>query len=608
MNDESSKTKYEKNIQKKDFNFIEYNFNPKHTIKDLASILKVSNFFLIKKLIKLGIKANINHKINKEIIEVLAHELKFKVIIDNKIYKSFDDKNDLFFPKEDKKKLTPRVPIVIIMGHVDHGKTTLLDTIRKTHTTHKEFGGITQHIGAYQIICDNGDKITFIDSPGHEAFFKMRSRSAKITDICLLVVAADDGVQEQTIESIKHAQEAKIDIIVVINKIDKHFNKENIMTELSNFDLIPEEWGGKTLYVEISALKNKGIDDLLNLILLTRDMKDIKTDLTKLSEGVVLESELDKNKGPVATLISFQGIFKTGDFIVIEDSFSKIRSIENDFKKRIKQVFPSQPVLVTGLSKVPKAGDNFFICHNIKQAKILAEETKKLKQSKKIINEKEIFDIQEKKFLESKEEVKEKFLNIVLKTDRQGSIEAIIRSLEGLQKDYVKVKFVKTSVGMITNNDIQLAKMFNAVLIGFNISINNNLYKMAQILGIEMKNYNILYQMIEYIKDKLEKMVDPIFEEKLTGKAKVQKIFNISSIGSIAGCFVIEGNIFNNSDVSIMRDNHLIIKDKIISLKHLKNNISQANQGHECGILLEKFSDFKLNDIIESYKKEKVNN
>jgi translation initiation factor IF-2 len=594
------KKKTKKNIIKK------YIFEPKHTIQDLARILELSNSFLIQKLIELGIKTNINENIDEEKVKLLGKVLKIKIIFNNsnkkkeqKIKKIINNEN-----KKIKKNIVKRSPIVIIMGHVDHGKTTLLDTIRKTHITDSEFGGITQHIGAYEII-HNKEKITFIDSPGHEAFFQMRSRGAKITDICLLVVAADDGIKEQTIESIKHAQESKVDIIVVINKIDKkNIQKENIMSELSKMNLVPEQWGGKTPYIEISALKKKGINELLDMILLMRDIQDTKTNLNEKPQGVILEAELDKKKGPIATLISFQGILKIGDIIVIGENYSKIRSIESDLKNKIIKAFPSQPVVISGLSKVPEAGDNFIICENIKKAKKIVEERKKISHSNQILKEKE--NQKEENILFSIEQEEKKFLNIILKVDKKGSIEAIVKSLKKLNLENIEIKFIKTSIGIITVNDIQLAKTFQAIIIGFNTEITNKIIKTAKNMKVEVINYNILYKMIEDIENKLKQLIEPTFEEKLTGKAEIQKIFNISSIGSIAGCYVTQGIIFNNTLAKVIRENKIIFECKIISLKHLKNNIKEAKQGHECGILLENFNDFQIKDIIEAYKKEKV--
>ncbi|WP_425329534.1 translation initiation factor IF-2 [Texas Phoenix palm phytoplasma] len=501
--------------------------------------------------------------------------------------------------------LIKRTPIVTIMGHVNSGKTTLLDSIRKTRLVDKEFGGITQHIGAYEIKYKKR-KVTFLDTPGHEAFCQMRSRGVQLTDICLLVIAGDDGIKPQTIESIKYAQEANVEIIVVLNKIDKvNYKKDSIMTELSNLGLVSEEWGGKTIFVEISALKNQGINELLQMIFLVSDIKDIKTDLTKKAEGVVLEAGLDKNKGPVATLISSQGILKIGDILVVGESYGKIRALEDDLKNKLKEVFPSQPSLVIGLKQVPQVGDKFFIVESTKEARKIVENKKHLSKIEKNSN----FSSNESEYniLTLQDENKDKFLNIILKADTQGSIESIKQTLEKLHIGEVKVNLIKTLVGMVTIKDIDLAKTFDAFLINFNTVIDNNLLKIAQNLNVEIKNYNILYEMIRDVEKKLKDLVKPIFEEKVTGKAEIKKIFNISSIGSsIAGCYVKDGIIFNNSLAKVIRNNKIIYKGKIISLKHLKNNISKVTQGHECGILLENFNNFMVDDIIESSILEKV--
>ncbi|PQP79765.1 translation initiation factor IF-2, partial [Candidatus Phytoplasma phoenicium] len=581
-----------------------YMFNPKDTIKDLAHILGVSNIFLIKKLIQSKIKTNINQLITKDIVDILSRELEIQVI-----YPESKSNLNLENSKNDEisstKNLIRRTPIVTVMGHVDHGKTTLLDAIRKTRMVDKEFGGITQHIGAYEVVYQE-NKITFIDSPGHEAFTQMRSRGAQITDICVLVVAADDGVKPQTIESIQHAQNAKVDIIVAINKIDKTNNKkENIMTELSNLGLTSEEWGGKTPYVEISALHKKGIDNLLQTILLMNEIQNFQADLNQLACGVVLEAGLNKSKGPVATLISTQGILRKGDIIVVGNTFGKIRSIEDNTQKQLLESFPSQPVLITGLTQVPQAGDSFMVVDEQKTAKKIVEERKIILQENKRLyieaNKKEenIFE------LESENPIK--YLNIILKTDAQGSIEVIQETLSKLNNDEIKINFVKSAVGMITDNDIDLAKTFNAILINFNNKLRNEIKKLAQNAKIVIKDYKIIYKIIEDIEKEIKKLMKPIMEEKVTGQAEIRKIFHISSINeNIAGCYVINGTIYSNSLAKVIRNKQVIYQGKIISLKHLKNNISSASQGYECGILLDNFNNFQINDIIESSKLEKV--
>ncbi|KND62496.1 translation initiation factor IF-2 [Candidatus Phytoplasma phoenicium] len=581
-----------------------YIFNPKDTIKDLSNILEVSNIFLIKKLIQSKIKTNINQLITKDIIEILSRELDFQVIY-SEPKTHFNVEKTKPVTASVKPHLIHRTPIVTVMGHVDHGKTTLLDSIRQTRMVDKEFGGITQHIGAYEVVYKE-NKITFIDSPGHESFSQMRSRGAQITDICVLVVAADDGVKPQTIESVQHAQNANVEIVVAINKIDKTNNKkENIMFELSNLGLTPEEWGGKTPYIEISALHQKGIDNLLQTILLISEMQNIQTDLNQVTCGVVLEASLNKNKGPVATLISSQGILRKGDIIVAGNTFGKIRSIEDHTKKQLLESFPSQPVLITGLSQVPQAGDSFIIVDELKIATKIVEERKNILQENKRLYI-EANKIEENVF-ELDNENPIQYLNIILKTDTQGSIEVIQETLAKLNNDEIKINFVKKAVGMITDNDIDLAKTFNAILINFNNPLRSEIKKLAQSTKIIIQDYKIIYKIVEDIEKEIKKLMKPLMEEKVTGQAEIRRIFHISSINeNIAGCYVINGTIYSNALAKVIRNKKIIYRGKIISLKHLKNNISSASQGYECGILLENFNNFQINDIIETSKLEKV--
>ncbi|WP_017193368.1 translation initiation factor IF-2 [Vaccinium witches'-broom phytoplasma] len=593
--------KEEKTTDNETIGVTSYVFNPKHTVQDLAKHLQVSNIFLIKKILEMGVKTNINQTLDRETIELLGLELNLQIIYSPQV----DPDHKKGKSKKENTKLTKRVPIVTIMGHVDHGKTTLLDSIRQTRVVDQEFGGITQHIGAYEISYNN-NKITFIDSPGHEAFSQMRSRGAKVTDICVLVVACDDGVKPQTIESVEHAKAANVDIIVVINKIDKLNNKkENIMTELSNYGLLPEEWGGNTPYIEMSALKKQGLNNLLEMILLMSDIKNIQTDLTKKAEGTVLEASLVKNKGPLATLILTNGILKIGDVVVVGETYGKIRSIEDDLKKSFKQAVPSQPVVVSGLKQVPQAGDHFMLVENEKVAKRIADERKHLAKAKKYALLDEIAAYNDNVF-ELEDENETKTLNIILKTDTQGSIEAIQKALGQMSTEEVKINFIKNSVGMVTINDINLAKTFEALLINFNTPLNNDLLKFAQDSKVEIKTYQILYKMMEDIEIELKKLIKPVFEEKMMGQAEVRKIFYISSIGHVAGCYVTSGTIFNNSLAKVIRNKEVIYEGKITSLKHLKNNINSAKQGHECGIVLDNFNTFQVDDIIESSKMEKV--
>ncbi|MDO8167959.1 translation initiation factor IF-2 [Candidatus Phytoplasma melaleucae] len=582
-----------------------YIFNPKHTVQDLANIFQVSNIFLIKKLLKIGVKTNINQVLSRENIELLGLELNIE-IIHNTRKVVLDSKH---MTQKKGSNLIQRIPIVTIMGHVDHGKTTLLDVIRKTRVVDQEFGGITQHIGAYEVTYQNS-KITFIDSPGHEAFQQMRSRGAQITDICVIVVACDDGVKPQTIESIKHAKNAQVNIIIAINKIDKPNNKkENIMSELSQLGLIPEEWGGNTPYIEISALKQQGINTLLETICLISEMKNIQVDLSQDAEGTVLEASLIKNKGPVATLILSQGILKIGDIIVAGCVYGKVRFMENNSKKAVFRAFPSQPIVIYGFKQIPQAGDNFIVVPNEKKAKQITEKRQQLHKENKQLSQLQQSALAKVNVFPLKDEKPKKNLNVILKTDTQGIIEAIQKILEPLNIEGIKVYFVKKSVGMVTNNDIMLANACDAIIINFNTILNNDLIQLAHNLKVEIKTYNILYKIVEDIQQKLKILVKPVLEEKVTGQAEIRKIFYISTVGYIAGCYVVNGVIYSNSLAKVIRNNAIIYQGKIISLKHLKNNISIAPKNSECGIVLDNFNTFQISDIIESSRmEESLNN
>ncbi|KUI63382.1 Translation initiation factor IF-2 [Cytospora mali] len=479
------------------------------------------------------------------------------------------------------------------MGHVDHGKTTLLDAIRKTRVVDKEFGGITQHIGAYQVEYQ-GNKITFIDTPGHEAFDKMRARGAKITDICILVVAVDDCVKPQTLEALKHAQKAQIPIIVALNKVDKpNNNTQKIMQELSSYDLLPEEWGGTTPYIAISALKREGLEKILEIILLVSEIQNLQANLDQKAQGTVIEASLDKSLGPVATFIVSDGSLKVGDIVVAGTSYGKIRSMEDENKKTLTKALPSQPVRVSGLKEVPQAGDIFYAVTNEKQARQIVAEKKS--QTKETLA----------KTLSPQTE-KPQELNIILKADTQGSLEALQGMIAKIKVSDLKVQLLRATVGTITETDIALAKSSDSLLMGFNIKPAFSTFKSAQRQEVKITIHNVIYHIIEDIEQKLKSMIKPTFEEVVTGKVEVRKIFNISKVGNIAGCYVKQG-IVNNSDFAkVMRNDEVLFKGKIASLKHLKDNIKFAKQGHECGILLDGFNDFEINDIIETSKLSKV--
>ncbi|MDV3196794.1 MAG: translation initiation factor IF-2 [Pigeon pea little leaf phytoplasma] len=579
----------------------DYVYNSNHTIKELAEIWQMSEKFLIGILGKLGIKCKNNQSLTRDLIELLGLKLNINIIDD------FVVNEENMINKTPIENLIKRSPIVTIMGHVDHGKTTLLDVIRKTRLADQEVGGITQKIGAYEVIY-NEQKITFIDSPGHEAFTQMRSRGAQITDICVLVVACDDGVQAQTLESIRHAQKANVDIIIALNKIDKIPNqKERIMSELSEYNLIPKEWGGDTFYIEISALKTKGIDDLLKTILLVNDKHPRIIDYQQNVLGTILEASLIKNKGSAATVIVNQGILKIGDIVVAGHAYGKVRSLENDIKEKIKKVFPSQPAVIYGFKKVPQAGDLLMVATNEKIAKHIIEIRRQKSQEQK---HQEIKQNLEQNFMEDllKENVSYSVLNFVLKTDTQGMIGVITESLKKLNFHGVKINFIKTDTGTITDNDIMLANTFQAIIINFNNLVDNNIIKLAVSLKVEIRNYQILYHLVEDISKKLKTLSQPIFQLKFTGKAVIIQVFYRSDKNNIAGCRVINGVIYNGASVQVKRQQKIIYQGKIISLKHLKNNIDCAKKDIECGIVFDNFNDFQMDDIIEASRMEEIVN
>ncbi|WP_231834341.1 translation initiation factor IF-2 [Candidatus Phytoplasma mali] len=578
-----------------------YVFNSKHNIQEIAKIFGISSAILIKQLLKIGIIVNINDTLDKNIIELLGTEFNVEIIFENS-----DNLKKIIMKKKNIPKLEKRPPIITIMGHVNHGKTTLLDTIRKTRIVDKEFGGITQHIGAYQTNY-KGNLITFIDTPGHEIFNQMRARGVQFTDICILILAVDDGVKPQTIEALQHAQAAKVPIIVALNKIDKtnRINLEPIMSELSNYDLLPEIWGGKTPYVEISALKNKGIDQLLELILLISEIENYQTEIKIPAEGHVLESNLAISKGPIATFIIKKGTLKVGDIVVVGQTYGKIRSIENDLKQKLKIALPSQPIKVSGLKEVVLAGDFFMVVKDEVTAKKIVNQ-KKEQYKKNLESENKISGLEN--FLSNLDTAETKYLNIILKTDFQGSLEAIKSILEKISLSDVKIKFIKMGVGDISESDINLGQLNSSLIIGFNVNSNVFVRSLAKNKGIKINLYNVIYRIYEDVEKIMKSLLKTSLEEKVIGQAEVRKIFNISTIGTIAGCYVISGMITNDSLLRVIRNKKIIHQGKIISLKHLKDNIPNSKKGHECGILVENFSNFEINDIIEAYKLEKAEN
>lgn len=574
-------------------------FKPGMTAADVAQGLQITNAMIIKKLMMLGIMTSVNEVLDRDTIELLALEEGFKiqdeVITDLARY----DEMEVVDNEED---MVSRPPIVTVMGHVDHGKTTLLDTIRKSRVVAGEAGGITQHIGAYQVV-RNGKKITFIDTPGHAAFTEMRVRGAKVTDMVVLVVAADDGVMPQTIEALDHAKAANLPIIVAVNKMDKRdANPDHVMTELSNYGLVPEKWGGSTPYVMISALKNEGITELLDVIELIAEIDEYKANPKRPARGTVIEAFLDRGRGPVATLIVETGTLKIGDNIVVGNTYGKIRTMQDDLKRRYTEAEPSQPIEITGLNEVPQAGDIFMVFDDEKTVRSIAEERQsrqregELKAAKKTTLDSMLGDL----------DAQEKELNIIIKGDVQGSIEALRGLLEKIDIQGLHVNVVRGGVGAITENDIILAQASKAIIIGFNVRPAMNVKQMADSLGVEIRLYNIIYRVQEDIEAALKGMLEPVFEEVVIGQAEVRETFKASKIGTIAGCMVTDGVIRRESLVRLIREGIVVYEGKLASLKRFKDDAKEVRTGFECGLSIENFNDIKIGDIIEASQMKEV--
>ncbi|NMA89806.1 MAG: translation initiation factor IF-2, partial [Amphibacillus sp.] len=500
-------------------------------------------------------------------------------------------------------QLVERPAVVTIMGHVDHGKTTLLDSIRHTKVTAGEAGGITQHIGAYQIRFED-KKITFLDTPGHAAFTSMRSRGAQITDIAILVVAADDGVMPQTVEAINHAKAAEVPIIVAVNKIDKETaNPERVMQELTEYQLIAEDWGGDTIFVPISALKNEGIDDLLEMVLLVAEVEELKANPNKRAHGTVIEAELDKGRGSVASLLVQGGTLRVGDPIVVGNTYGRVRAMVNDTGRRVKKAGPSTPVEITGLSDVPQAGDQFVVFEDEKTARQIGE----LRAQKQI---EERRGGQTKVSLEDLfEQIKQgeiKEINLIIKADVQGSAEALASSLQKIEVEGVKVNIIHTGVGGITESDVILASASNAVVIGFNVRPDNNAKKTAEAENVDIRLHRVIYKAIEEIEDAMKGMLDPEYKEKVIGQAEVRETFKVSRIGTIAGSYVTDGKITRDAGVRVIREGVVIFEGEIDSLKRFKDDVREVAQNYECGITLQNFHDIKVGDIFECFIMEEI--
>ncbi|OEG00443.1 translation initiation factor IF-2 [Vulcanibacillus modesticaldus] len=570
------------------------------TVGELAKQLGKETSEIIKKLMFLGIMATINQEIEFDAIQLIAEE--YGVKVEEKIEVD-EDQFELFDDEDREEDLVERPPVVTIMGHVDHGKTTLLDAIRNSKITAKEAGGITQHIGAYQVEI-NGKKITFLDTPGHAAFTSMRARGAQVTDITILVVAADDGVMPQTVEAINHAKAANAPIIVAVNKIDKpEANIEKVKQELTEYGLVPEEWGGDTIYVPVSALKQQGLDDLLEMILLVAEVEELKANPNRLARGTIIESQLDRGRGAVATVLVQKGTLRVGDPIVAGITYGKVRAIVNDRGKRIKEAGPSTPVEITGLNEVPQAGDQFIAFEEERKARIIGEKRAlRARQEELNATSRVTLDDLYKRIQEG--DIKE--LNVIIKGDVQGSVEALQGALEKIEVEGVRVKIIHKGVGAITETDVTLASASNAIIIGFNVRPEPQARTSAEREKVDIRLHRIIYNVIEEIEAALRGMLDPEYEEVITGRADVRQIFKASNIGTIAGCMVTEGKIVRSASVRVIRDGVVIFEGKIDSLKRYKDDVKEVAQGYECGITIEKFNDIKDGDIIESFVLEAV--
>ena len=570
------------------------------TVKELCEKLGKPTADVIKNLIFLGVMAGVNQEIDFATAEKLCE--KYEVIAERK-----EEETELEAFEEDtdvvEENLEKRPPIVTIMGHVDHGKTSLLDAIRKAKVTDTEAGGITQHIGAYTVTL-NGEKITFLDTPGHEAFTAMRARGAQVTDIVILVVAADDGIMPQTKEAISHCKAANVPMIVAINKIDRPgANVDRVKQELTEHGLVAEDWGGDTICVPVSAKTGENLDSLLEMILLTAEMQELTADPNRKSKGTVIEAKLDKGRGAVASLLIQNGTLHVGDSILVGSTYGRIRAMFDDMGKKIKSAGPSIPVEVLGLSEVPAAGDRFVVVKDEKTARNMAEirkdkiKTESHQASHRVSLEDLYSQIQEGK-------VKE--LSIIVKADVQGSVEAIRQSLEKLSTDDVKVRVIHGAVGAITETDITLATASNALMIGFNVRPDSNAVAMAEKDGVDIKTYRIIYDAIEDVKSAMIGMLDPEYKEVINGKAEVRMTYKISNVGTIAGCYVTDGKIVRNSEVRVIRDGIVIFESVLASLKRFKDDAKEVNKGYECGLSVERFNDLKEGDIIESFTMEAV--
>ncbi|EAE4166487.1 translation initiation factor IF-2 [Listeria monocytogenes] len=580
-------------------------FSESLTVAELAKKLYREPSELIKKLFMLGVVATINQSLDKDAIELICDD--YGVQVEEEIKVDVTDL-DVYFENElneavDESKLVERPPVVTIMGHVDHGKTTLLDSLRNTKVTLGEAGGITQHIGAYQLEIHD-KKITFLDTPGHAAFTAMRARGAQITDITILVVAADDGVMPQTIEAINHAEAAGMPIIVAVNKIDKpQANPDRVMQELTEYELVPEAWGGDTIFAPISAKFGEGLENLLDMILLVSEVEELKANPDRRAIGSVIEAELDKGRGPVATLLVQDGTLNIGDPIVVGNTFGRVRAMVNDLGRRVKKVGPSTPVEITGLNDVPQAGDRFVVFEDEKTARNIGE----TRASRALVAQRSATNrVSLDNLFEHMKAGEMKEVNVIIKADVQGSVEALAASLRKIDVEGVNVKIIHTAVGAINESDITLAAASNAIVIGFNVRPTAQAREAAENESVDIRLHRVIYKAIDEIEAAMKGMLDPEFQEKIIGQAQVRQTINVSKVGTIAGCYVTDGKITRDSGVRIIRDGIVVFEGEIATLKRFKDDAKEVAKGYECGITVQNFNDIKEDDVIEAYVMEEI--
>ncbi|NLK00264.1 MAG: translation initiation factor IF-2, partial [Clostridia bacterium] len=573
------------------------------TVKELAEKINLNASDIIKKLMAFGIMASINENIDLDTAAVVAEESGYEIEFEEpEEEKVIEEEILLAAMDDDPKALTSRPPVVTVMGHVDHGKTTLLDAIRDTRVTEREAGGITQHIGAYQVEAD-GKYITFLDTPGHEAFTAMRARGAQATDIAVLVVAADDGVMPQTVEAINHAKAGNIPIIVAINKIDRpEASPDRIKQQLAEHDLIVEEWGGEIICVDVSAIKGQGIDSLLEMILLVAEIEELKANPNQAASGIIIDSQLDRGRGPVATGVIQNGTLNIGDSIIVGTTYGRVRSMTNDRGQRIEKAPPSMPVQIQGFAEVPLAGEGFQVIDE-KTARSVAMKRKDLQREQRYYQRSKV-SVDD--LLKQMGESGKRELNIVLKSDAHGSAEALMQSLEKIESEEVKVNIIHNGVGAVSETDVMLAAASQAIIIGFNVRPDTNANRMAETEGVEIKLYRVIYEAIENVKQMMAGMLEPKYKEKYLGRAEVREIFKVPRAGVIAGSYLIDGKITNKSKARLIRDGVIAYEGRVGSLRRFKDDVREVEQGYECGIGIENYNDIKIGDIIEAFVIEEV--